>query len=232
MKEIARHRSHGLSISLNHLLATTHTNPPSPSPSHSNINLALYDHLDGPRLRIRRRLKRPHRILDIKPMRHQPLQINHAALHQPDRARPRVGVPVLELQVDFLRAEPHERDLHLGLADADDEDFAAEFDRPDRRRDGGFDAGAFEGDGRAHAATRGDDVGGCVFGANFAGDFVGPRARAELFGKVEAALVDVGDDDGFGTSGGAAEEGDEADGAGAADEDGVPEADAGALHAR
>lgn len=225
---------------LSNLSLSKPTSSPPPAPPHthrpryqlqiSNINLTLYNDLDRARLRIRRRLKRLHRILDIEPMRHQPLQIDHAALHQPDGARPRVGVPVLELQVDFLGAEAHERDLHVWLADADDEDFAAEFDGPDGRRDGGFDAGAFEGDGGPHAAARGDDVGGRAFGADFAGDFVGARARAELFGEVEAALVDVGDDDGFGASGGAAKEGDEPDGAGAADEDGIAEADARALH--
>ena len=76
-----------------------------------------------------------------------------------------------------------------------------------------------------------DDVGCDLFRGDAAGDLVGAGARAELLGEAEAAVVDVGDDEGFGTGGGAAEEGDEADGAGAADEDGVAEADAGALDA-
>lgn len=64
-------------------------------------------------------------------MRHQPLHIEHAALHEADGARPGVGIAVLELEVDFLGAEAHERDLHVRLADADDEDFAAELDGVD-----------------------------------------------------------------------------------------------------
>lgn len=59
------------------------------------------------------------------------LHVDDAALDETDGARPGVGVAVLELQVDLLRAEAHEGELHVGFADADDEDFAAEFDRVD-----------------------------------------------------------------------------------------------------
>ena len=59
---------------------------------------------------------------------------------------------------------------------------------------------------------------GCgVFDADATFDFVGAYAGDEFFGVVEAALVDVCDDDGFCAGGGGAQEGDEADGAGAAD---------------
>lgn len=61
---------------------------------------------------------------------------------------------------------------------------------------------------------------------------MGVRARAQFGGVGEAPRVEVGDDDGAGARGLAAEEGDEADGAGAADEDAVAEGDARAFHAR
>lgn len=95
-------------------------------------HLTLDDYLDRPRLRtVRARVEGANRVLEAEPMRHQPLHIQHAALHEADGARPGVGVAVLELEVDFLGAEAHERDLHLWLADADDEDFAAELDGVD-----------------------------------------------------------------------------------------------------
>ena len=59
---------------------------------------------------------------------------------------------------------------------------------------------------------------------------MGPHARAELLGHVEAGLLDVGDDDGFGARGGDAEECDEPDGPRAADEDGITEGDLSAGH--
>lgn len=74
-------------------------------------------------------------------MRHQPLHVEHAALHEANGAWPGVGVAVLELEVNFLGTEAHERDLHVWFADADDEDFAAEFD--------GVDLGVF---GQHHVA--------------------------------------------------------------------------------
>lgn len=64
-------------------------------------------------------------------MRNQILHIDDIVLHEADSAGPGVGVAVLELQVYLLRAEAHEGDGHVGLADADDEDFAAELDGVD-----------------------------------------------------------------------------------------------------
>lgn len=82
-------------------LPPLHTFPTTTSPLHINLTLNL--HLNGPRLRIRRRLKRTNRILQIKPMRHQLLQRHNPTLNQPNRSRPRIRIPVLELQIDFLR---------------------------------------------------------------------------------------------------------------------------------
>lgn len=67
-------------------------------------------------------------------MGNQVLHVDDAALDESDGSRPGVGIAVLELKVDLLGAETHEGDLHVGLADTDDEDFAAEFDRIDLPR--------------------------------------------------------------------------------------------------
>ena len=72
---------------------------------------------------------------------------------------------------------------------------------------------------------------GCVFDTDAAFDFVGADAGDEFFGVVEPALIDICDDDWFCTRGGGAQEGDEADGAGAADEGWVAESEAGAFDA-
>ena len=176
-------------------------------------------------------MKRLDRILDIKPMRHQPSQLHDPTLHQPDRARPRVGVAVLELQVDLLRAKAHERETHLGFAHADDEHLPAELDAVDGGRDARLDARALERDGGLDAAGQSDDLPRGVLVADAALDLEGAHAGDEVLREGEAAVVNVRDDDGFGAGGGGAEEGDEADGPGAADEDGVAEADAGALDA-
>lgn len=74
-------------------------------------------------------LKGGNRILQIKSMGHQSLHINNSALDEANSAGPGIGVAVLELEIDFLGAKTHERDLYVGLSDANDEDFAAEFDR-------------------------------------------------------------------------------------------------------
>lgn len=121
--------------------------------------------------------------------------------------------------------------MHFGFADTDDKDLAAELDAVDGGVDGGFDACAFEGDGGLDTACEFDDFGGGRFFGDAAFDFVGAGAGDEFFGEVETTLVDVRDDEGFSACGGGAEEGDEADGAGAADEDGVADADARALDA-
>ena len=70
-----------------------------------------------------------------------------------------------------------------------------------------------------------------VFDTDATFDFVGAYAGDEFFGVVEAALVDVCDDDWFCTRRGGAQEGDEADGAGAADQGWVAEAETGAFDA-
>ena len=154
-------------------------------------------------------------------MSHQPIQIDDAALNEPDGARPGVGIAVLKLEVDFLGAEAHKGELHLGLADADDEDFPAELDAVDGRVDAGFDARAFERDGRLDPAGEVDDLLGRIFDANAPFDFEGADAGHEFLCKGESALVNVRHDDWFRARGSSAQERDEADGSGAADQERV-----------
>ena len=150
-------------------------------------------------------------------MRHQPAQLQHAALHQPDGPGPGVGVAVLELEVDFLGAEAHKGELHLRLADADDEDLAAELDAVDGGVDAAFDARALERDGWLDAAGQVDDLPRGLFFADAPFYLEGSDAGHEVFGEIQSSLVDVGDDDGFGAGGRGAQERDQADGSGAAD---------------
>ena len=134
------------STSLPHLsLHLTH--PPFPSHPLSQPIIILNLHLNRSRpRRLTTRFKGLHAITQIKPMGHQFLHVDHPTLHQPDGTRPRVAIAVLVLQVDFVRGERHERHGHGVGADADHEDFAAEFDTVDCGGDAGFDARAFDCD--------------------------------------------------------------------------------------
>lgn len=117
------------------LMLTFLDHRPHHFPSHalSRYRLgALNQHLDCTCLRTgRTRLKRRNSILQIESMGHQPFHIEDPALHQADGTGPGVGVTVLELKVDLLRTEPHEGDLHIGFADADNKDFTSKFDGVD-----------------------------------------------------------------------------------------------------
>ena len=192
---------------------------------------ALDHNLDTTLLSIGRNLESLNRILKLETVSDQRLEVDDAASQQPDGSGPGVGVAVLELQVDLAGAEAHEGDLDLGPADADDEDLAAELGGVDAAGDGGLDAGALHHDGRLDAVGQRHHLLGELLGGVGELDLVGADAGAELLREGEAALVDVGDDDGLGAGGLDAGEGDEADGAGAADEHAVAEGDVGALHA-
>lgn len=161
-------------------------------------------HLDRPRLRITRRLERLHRILNPIPMRDKSFRINNPRLHQPYRLRPRIRIPILELQIHLPCTQPHKRNLHLVLPDANDEDLAAELDGLDGAGDAGLDARTFHGDGGLDAFHEREDGGAKVGGGVGELDFVGEDAGDEVFGEGEAARVDVGDDDGGGAGGAAA----------------------------
>lgn len=202
--------------------------PTHPSSPRRTIDLTLDLHLDRALTNIRRRLKRIDRILQIEPMRHQLTQIQHPTIHQPNRPRPRIRIPILELQIDLLRTQPHERHLHIRLPHPDHKHLPPEFHAVDGRIHRRFHPGALERHLRLHPAHRGPDALAERLRADPALDFVGPHARAELLGHLESGLLDIGDDDGFGAPGGDAEEGDEPDGPRAADQDGIPEGDLGA----
>lgn len=97
-------------------------------------------------------------------MRHKRRHIDDPILDQPDGPRPRIAVPVLEPQIDLLRAEPHKGNTHVRFPDPDHEDFAPELDAVDGRCDGGFHARAFERHGGFGARGGGHDGGGAVGG--------------------------------------------------------------------
>ena len=206
-----------------------------PTKSEERLSVPPNLHLDGPRLRIRRRLERLQRILEPKPMRHQPLQVHHAALDEPDRPRPRVAVAVLQLHVHLAHARAHKRNRDLVPAHADDEHLAAKLDGPDGARDGRLHARALHGHGGLDAAKGRHHLPGRLLGGLERGRERDPErlhAGADLGREGEAARVDVGDDEGARARGLAAQHGDEADGAGAAHQDRIAEADVCALEAR
>jgi hypothetical protein len=182
-------------------------------------------HLDGASLGVCRRLEGLEGILDLETVGDQLLEVHDTSLQQTDGSGPCVGVTVLELEVDLAGAEAHEGDLDFVLANANDEDLAAEFDGLDGTCNGALNTGALECDGRLDAAAElGDGL--CeVFGGVLEIDLVGADRRAELLGELQTALIDVGNDDGLGTSGLDTGKSDETNGAGTADQDGVTESD-------
>jgi hypothetical protein len=182
-------------------------------------------HLDGSSLGVCRRLEGLEGILNLETVGDQLLEVHDTSLQQTDGSGPCVGVAVLELEVDLAGAEAHEGDLDFVLADADDEDLAAELDGLDGTCDGALNTGALECDGGFDAtAELGDDF--CeVFGGVLEVDLVGANRRAELLGELQTALIDVCDDDGLGTGGLDAGKSDETNGASTADQDGVAESD-------
>lgn len=160
------------------------------------------------------------------------MEVHDPALDQPDGARPRVGVAVLELEVDLLGAEAHKGELHLGLADADDEDLAAELDAVDGRVDAALDARALERNGRLDPARQVDDLLPGLLDPDAPFHLEGPHAGDELLCERQSTLVNVRHDDRFRPGRGGAQEGDQADGSGAADQYRVTQSDARPLDTR
>ena len=98
-------------------------------PSADCSDIALNKHLYRSSLRtVSTRFECADRILEAEPMSNQPLHVQDPTLHQADCSWPGVGIAVLELKIDFLGAQAHKGELHLWLADTNDEDFAAKFD--------------------------------------------------------------------------------------------------------
>jgi hypothetical protein len=211
---VTRSRQHCMSSLL--LFALIHT-------LNHNLNATL--------LRISCDLESFNRILELESVSNQTLQINNPTAQQSNSPRPSVGVAVLELQIDLARAKTHERDLDFGPADADYEDFSTEFRRVDGTADGGLDAGALHYHGGLDAGGERDDLFGELFWGVGEVDFVRAHAGAELFCESEAALVDVGDNNGLGACGFHASESHQTDRASAADQHAVAQSDVCTLHA-
>ena len=102
-------------------------------------------HLYRPALHISARLERAHGLLDRKPMRDQPPHVaQHARLDEPNRARPRIRVPIQEPNVHLPRRHPHKRERNLALPNPDHEHRPPEPHRLDRSPDRRLRARAFE----------------------------------------------------------------------------------------
>lgn len=201
-------------------------------PKKLNLIQTLNLHLDRPRLWIRRRLERLDRILQLKPMRHKLTQINDSALDQPNCFRPRVAVSVLELQIHLACTQPHERDLHLVLSHANDKHLASKLDSLDGAVDGRFHTRALHCDGRLDALHFGDNGGAEVVGRVAEFDFVGCDAGNEVFCELEAALINVCNYNGRGSSCARTKQRHQSNGPRAADDDGVSQPHVCAVHAR
>lgn len=128
-----------------------------------------------------------------------------------------VGVAVLQLDVDLVGAQVHERERLEVLARTDDEHGRAKSARIARRLHTRLDARALERELEPRRETRRRfDLGCDVFGLDAALDEDGLDAGDELLGKVEPGLGNVGNDDGGRACGVSGEETDKPDGSGAA----------------
>jgi hypothetical protein len=190
-------------------------------------------HLYRPALRIGTSLKRAHGLLDRKPMRHQPPHVpQHPRLDEPNRPRPRVGVPVLKPERDLARRQPHKREAHLGRPDAHHEHRPAKAHRLDRGAHGRLRARALQRDVRLGAPHRPHDPRRERFPRLVARDAQrahSPGRREQRLGKCEASRVEIRDDERVRAGRVCAEQRREADRSGTAYERGVAEAEARAL---
>ena len=115
-------------------------------------------HFNRTALHISTRLQSAYRILDRKTMRHQfPDVAQQPSFHESYRFWPRISIPVLEPEVHFPRRQPHERELHLVLPDANDKHGAAEPHGVNRSADRRLGACALKRDVRLCAAHRLDN---------------------------------------------------------------------------
>ena len=165
-------------------------------------------------------------------MRHQFLQLHHPTLHQPDRPGPRIAIPVLELEIDFLGTKLHKRQLHLRFPNADDENLPAELDAVNRRINAAFDTRALERDGRLHAAGQAHDFLRRLFGPNAPLHLERTHARHEFFRKRESSLINIRNDDRFRARSSSAKKGNETNRPSATNERRIAKFDARALDAR
>lgn len=197
---------------------------------HHQLLQALDLHLDGTSLGVRSCLESLEGILQRETVRHQPSEIDEAILDQTDGSGPSVAVAVLELEVDLPYTGAHEGDLDLVLANANDEHLAAKLDGPDSSSDTALDTGALKSHRGLDSAKALYDLLGRVLGRE-ALNLVGDDLRADLLSKLQATLVDVGNDKRAGAGGLGAKHGDQTDGTGTADEDGVAQTNFGSVKA-
>lgn len=157
-------------------------------------------------------------------------QVNNAVLDQADSTGPGVAVSVLELDVDLTDTGAHKGDVDLVLSNTNDEHLSAKVDGPDGSGDAALDTSALKSDRGLDSAKGLDNgLGRILRGSSL--NLVGDGTRAELLGKLESALRDVGDDNGRCTSGSSALESDETDGSSTADQDGITQRDVGSVEA-
>lgn len=135
------------------------------------------------------------------------------------------------------KREMHERQIvHSVLPNANDHNPSTATYRKCGRADTRLDAGALDYAGRgrvlipnvalALAASRPEPLADGLSiapGIEKGVDLVGHTGGDERLGEVEARLLDVGDDEGVGTGGASGQQGTEADGACAADDDAATE---------
>lgn len=158
-------------------------------------------------------------------MSNQVAELNDTALDQPDGLGPCVAVAVLELEVDLACRQAHEGDLDLVLANANDEDLAAKLDGLNSAGDRGLDTCALKSVGRLNVVGKLENCAAEVVDRVAEFNLVCEDAGDKLAGELEAALIDVGDNEGSGTCSLCAEQCDETNGTSTANEHGVTEPD-------
>jgi hypothetical protein len=189
------------------------------------ITQALNLNLDSTSFRVGSCLESVDGILQSESVGDQITELDDTALDQPDSLRPCVAVAVLELEIDLPCGQAHEGNLDLVLADANDEDLAAELDGLNSAGNRGLHTCALESVGRLNVVCEFEDCASEVVDRVAEFNLVCEDAGDELAGKVEAALVDVGNDEGSGACSLCAEQCDETNGPSTANEHGVTEPD-------
>lgn len=171
---------------------------------HIASHLQIRDlHLDRPALQICARLERLHRLLQREPMRNQlPNPTQNTRVYEPNRLRPRIRIPILELQVHLPRRQPHERELHLVLAHPNNEHLPTETNRMNGGSDGRLDTGALQDEIGLETTESLDEVSPDFFlGFAAARDLVGDKRAWEIFDELlresESSSVDICDQNRF-----------------------------------
>jgi hypothetical protein len=155
----------------------------------------------------------------------QVAELNDTALDQSDSLRPCVAVAVLELEVDLACGQAHKGDLNLVLADANDEDLAAELDGLNSASDRRLDTCALESVGRLNVVCELENCAAEIIDRVAEFNLVCEDAGDDFAGEFEASLVDIGNDERSGTCSLCAEQCDETNGPSTANEHGITEPD-------